>query len=118
MQNIAGYKVVEDDGGGLTLYVFGPDETVIYSYARYENCQGQLLRDLDALDAEVDITQWEECEANPQESWDRWKNHEHGWNVVASGKDGQRTLYPDKMGNAAQSEFGLRLERLKNASKY
>jgi len=30
-------------------------ETVIYSYAGYENCQGQLLRDLDALDGEVDI---------------------------------------------------------------
>lgn len=100
------YKVIEDNGGGLALYVFW-GRTVIYSHSGYEYNPGQLTQDLDELDRGTEIKDWEGCDEKPQENYNQTTNHEYGWEIVASGGNGKRALHKSRMGNAAMIEFGV-----------
>ena len=100
------YKVIEDNGGGLALYVWD-GKKIIYANSAYEYNQGHLVQDMDALDSGSDTSDWEGCEDDPQASWDSYQRYEHGWQIVASGGEGKRKLYKDRMGRAAQLEFGV-----------
>ena len=110
------YKVIEDNGGGLTLVVFSRDgETIEYIHTGYEYNQGQLTEDLEALRAgENPVTDWDGNELeetdldNPEdiESWFPWDQKGTGWEVVADN-DG---IYTEDMGAAARLEFGVKEE--------
>jgi hypothetical protein len=105
------YQVIEDNGGGLALYVFdegGIDGgKVIFAHISYDGGKGQLTTDLDNLDAGGDVTVWDGCDDEPQALYDDLDNFEAGWQKVAEGADGKRTLYPTLMGTAAKLEFGI-----------
>ena len=101
------YKVVEDNGGGLALYVFDKDGQVIFGSSGYEYSPGHLTEDLDALDQGDDTSTWESNMDDPQEAWEDYDRWEYGWKIVAEGERGERTLYPDRMGRAAQIEFKI-----------
>ena len=106
------YKVIEDNGGGLTLVVFAEDgETIDYIHTGYEYNPGQLTEDLENLkDGDDPKRDWdgnalEDAEMeNPEdlESWFPWDQKGIGWEVVADN-DGN---YPEVMGAAAEEEFG------------
>jgi hypothetical protein len=100
------YEVIEDNGGGLSLYVFWAGK-VIYSHSGYEYVPGQLTYDLDTLDAGTNVKGWDGREANPQESYDNITSYDFGWEVVASGGGGTRRLHKSHMGGAAMREFGV-----------
>jgi hypothetical protein len=100
------YKVVEDNGGGLHLYVFWGSK-VIYAATDYEYAPGRLTQDLRALDEGTDISRWDSNVDDPQAAYDSITSHEYGWKVVASGGGGQRHLHKSVMGGAAQIEFGV-----------
>jgi hypothetical protein len=109
------YKVVEDNGGGLSLYVFWGGK-VVYSHSGYEYNHGQLTYDLDTLDAGTNVKGWDGCEANPQESYDNITSYEYGWEVVVSGGSGNRHLHKARMGGAAMREFGVTEEEKDSSS--
>jgi len=100
------YKVIEDNGGGLSLFVLRGSR-VIWSHSGYEYSRGQLTTDLDALDAGTDVTRWDGGDDNPQGAYDSLTGYEYGWQVVATGGGGKRKVYPHHMGAAAQLEFGV-----------
>ena len=105
------YQVIEDNGGGLALYVFGEGGidggVVVFAHTSYEYNKGQLSIDLDNLDAGGDVALWDGNEDDPQALYDDLDNFETGWQKVAEGFDGKRNLYPKLMGTAAQLEFGV-----------
>lgn len=104
------YKVTEDNGGGLALFVFKGGR-VIYAHYGYEYNPGQLSADLDALDAGGSPEDgWEGCENDPSGLWDEQGGHEYGYKLVVSGANGKRELYPEHMGAAARIEFGITVD--------
>jgi hypothetical protein len=109
------YQVIEDNGGGLTLYVFGDGGIdggkVIFAHSSYEYVKGQLIKDLDSIDAGGDVTLWDGCDDYPQALYDDLDNFEFGWQKVVEGLDGKRTLYPNLMGTSAKLEFGIEMEK-------
>jgi len=100
------YKVVEDNGGGLSLYVFDGAKA-IFANSAYEYSRGHLKQDMDALDSGSDTSDWEGCEDDPQASWDSITSQEYGWHIVASGGGGKHRLHKAVMGAAAQLEFAV-----------
>lgn len=101
------YKVIEDNGGGLHLYVFSRGRCV-WSHSGYEYTPGNLSVDLDALDAGDDPRRdWEGDEDDPQAMYNNITNYEFGWQIVAEGSKRGRKLHKGRMGAAAQIEFDV-----------
>lgn len=103
------YKVIEDNGGGLHLFVFGSKNKVIYAHAGYEYTPGQLTEDIIALNDGSDPREYDGNEEDPQACWDSLDDESYrngGWKIVADN-DG---IYHGVMGRAAQREFGIDAE--------
>jgi hypothetical protein len=104
------YRVIEDNGGGLHLFVFDDQDRVIFAHSGYEYNPGQLSQDLDALDTGDDTSDWDGNSDDPQGEWDALGVYEPehiGVEIVAAGTNGRRKLYPHRMGTAAQIEFDI-----------
>lgn len=107
------YEVIEDNGGGLHLAVYGENgEDIVYIHSGYEYSSGQLIEDLQNLkNGDEPEKEWDgncgglDCEygEDPQELYDNLTSYECGWEIVADN-DG---IYPEKMGSAACLEFGF-----------
>lgn len=107
MEHKYNYRVIENNGGGLSLFVFWGG-SVIYSHSEYEYNPGQLSQDLDELDKGTEIPTWEGNSENPQDEWnDLHDNYAYGWKIVVSGGGGKRKLHKNRMDRAAQIEFGV-----------
>ena len=94
------YRVIEDNGGGLTLIVFGHHGEIAYVRSGYEHNRGALTRDIYALKAKSNPKYWEGNLVNG-EDFDYWFPPEMDWEIVADN-DG---IYKDKMGISALKEF-------------
>lgn len=101
------YQVIEDNGGGLHLYVFSGSKCV-WAHTGYEYSPGNLVADLDALESGDDPRRdWEGGADDPQAIYDNITSYSHGWEIVAEGGKNIRKLHKAKMGRAAQLEFGV-----------
>ena len=101
------YQVIEDNGGGLHLFVWR-GHAVVYASHGHEYRFGSLVNDdLPALEAGDDTATWESNSDNPQADYDTLTSYEYGWQIVAEGNTGRRKLHPARMGRAAQLEFGV-----------
>lgn len=103
--------VIEDNGGGLSLFVFDENGIeggkVIWSHYGYEYAPGNLTTDIDNLIETNSIDGWDGGDENPQSVWDQLDNYKHGWEIVAQVHDGKLHKFPGKMGTAARLEFGI-----------
>lgn len=107
------WKVIEDNGGGLTLVVFKSEQCgkLSYLHTGYEYNPGQLAEDISALKAGSDpATEWdgnelENSDSTDFESYFPWNQKGIGWEVIADN-DG---IYTDEMGAAGRYEFTYRL---------
>jgi hypothetical protein len=101
------WKVIEDNGGGLHLFVHEYSK-LVYSHSGYEYNPGQLTQDIKGLESGSDPTTWDGNE-NSQESYDGFYDESRrngGWDVVVKGCTGLPTkYYYPRMGRAAQIEF-------------
>lgn len=101
------YDVIEDNGGGLHLYVWdAAGKRVIYAHSGYEYNRGDLSDCIEALRAGEDPIDagWEGAEDDPQAAYDAWTYPPNGgWQIVAD----QHGTYPKVMGAAARLEFGV-----------
>ncbi|MGB4952277.1 MAG: hypothetical protein WBO55_16770 [Rhizobiaceae bacterium] len=101
------YKVIENNGGGMSLYVFSGRKCV-WSHTGYEYSPGNLIADLDSLEAGADPRRdWDGGVDDPQGDYDQIMSYDHGWELVAEGGKGRRELHKARMGRAAQIEFGI-----------
>lgn len=101
------YKVIEDGGGGLHLYVFSGRKCV-WAHTAYEYSPGNLSADLESLESGADPRRdWDGGEDDPQGVYDQITSYDYGWELVAEGGKGRRKLYKARMGRAAQIEFGV-----------
>lgn len=101
-------KVIEDNGGGLHLYVMDETGTCIYAHYGYEYRPGALTDDIKVLIETDSVADWEGCEENVAEAWEKLEIDNIGYTKIAAVTDGELKLYPRKMGAAGQEEFGLR----------
>lgn len=102
------WSVVEDNGGGLHLYVFapGPGERVVYAHCGFEHSRGALSKCIEALNSGETTRDWDGCEDDPQGSWDYWTEdmrRNGGYKIIC---DETGPIDTDKMGNAGRREFG------------
>ena len=93
------YEVIEDDGGGLSLYVWR-GKKLTYIHSGYEYCPGQLTGDIKSLRQGADpAADWEGNEIGvceyPTEGWD------FSLEVIADNAG----FYPGRMNGAGQTEF-------------
>lgn len=102
------WKVIENNGGGLTLVVFESEEygNISYLHTGYEYNPGQLTEDISALKAGSNPAEWDGNELTNSDSTDfesyfPWNQKGIGWEVIADN-DG---IYTEKMGIAGQYEF-------------
>lgn len=101
------YQVIEDNGGGLHLYVFSGSKCV-WAHTGYEYSTGNLVADMDALESGDDPRRdWESGADEPQAIYDNTTSYSHGWEIVAEGGKNRRKLHKGRMGRAAQLEFGV-----------
>lgn len=100
------YQVVEDNGGGLHLFVFR-GRKVIAGFSGYEYNVGNLSTDMNALESGGSTADWEGQMDTPQAAYDNLTGYQYGWQVVAEGGKGNRKLHKARMGRAAQIEFGV-----------
>lgn len=98
------YTVIEDNGGGLSLYVFRGQQC-IYAHDGYEFTPGQLSQDIAALDKGSDTSDWDGNTNDPQALWDEMEQFVTGYNTIASGGRGHHHIYPQAMGAAGKMEF-------------
>ena len=111
------WAVIEDNGGGLHLYVFelhtgcnAPDAfTFVAAFCWREAVPGSLKEDIQALVLGTNIGEWENGEADPEASWRDWKHADEGtgWRVVFD-ECGVRDT--EHWGAAARKELGFLLE--------
>lgn len=99
------YKVIEDNGGGLTLAVYDEcGENIVYVHTDYEYVPGQLTNDLAELKNGAEPEkEWAGNVEDPQETYNNITSYECGWNVVADNEG----IYYEDMGATARLEFGL-----------
>jgi hypothetical protein len=102
------YQVIEDNGGGLHLAVFGADDECIWYASGYEYIPDNLREDIAALQDGADPLQdgWESDLPDgytPQKLYDELTSHEYGWAIIAD----ETSIYPHRMGVAGRMAFGL-----------
>ena len=96
---------VEDNGGGLALYIV-KDDKVVWSHSCYEYNKGQLTTDMQAFCENPDPSDWEGDEGKVgQEAYHHAMKDDMNFSIVAEVLDGKIVTYPDIMGTAASLEF-------------
>jgi len=108
------YEVVEDNGGGLTLFVYNENKEVIYAHTGYEYLlpSADLRIDIAAIENGDDPTSWDGCWGDNSDeagtpvdfraSFDDESKCNGGWRLIADSYG----VYYDRMGSAGKSVFG------------
>lgn len=95
------YQAIEDNGGGLHLFVWDATDKLIYQHSGYEYNPGQLSQDIAALKTGT-TAGWEGNEIDEYPAlYQEILDTEFGYEVVAD----HNGMYPDRMGAAAEIEF-------------
>lgn len=95
------YQVIEDNAGGLYLFIFNDDGECIYAHSGYQHCEGQIREDLIELESGGNASDWDGCEDNPQKYYNSIDTDGIGFNVIVDNNQS----YFDAMGLSGQSEF-------------
>ena len=106
-KNRLSYQVLEDNGGGLHLAVFDGDACIWYA-SGHEHHPGGLQEDIAALKegSHPIKDKWESDLPDgytAQQLYDELTSYEYGWEIITDESD----TYPDRMGAAGRTVFGL-----------
>ncbi len=101
-------QVIEDNGGGLHLYVFDEQGHMVYAHSGYEYEDDHLMDDIEQLLLSDSVDGWWGCDDNPQEGYDSLTQNEFGYEVVADIENGKCVLYINRMGTAAIIAFDVK----------
>ena len=101
-------KVIEDNTGGLSLYVLNhQDGKCIFAHYDYEFTPGQLADDLEALQRDDSVDHWDGHNQDMADEWSSLEIDGIGRELVAELADGKLYTYPNRMGRAARLAFRL-----------
>lgn len=113
---IQNFEVIEDNGGGLHLFVLDADGKVTWGGANYEYCGDALKEAVDLLmgGATPESEGWEAnfeslFGVTAQDAYDEFTEEGRrngGWELIAD----QFGIYPDRMGYNAMEAFGIEIE--------
>lgn len=112
------YEVYEDNGGGITMFVFDADGNPIWGHAGYEYYSERLLRDIEALKKDDDVSGWDGNGSWSGYSFDTWAELGTTLDEYYKSTSSDRCIqlvadldgiYPDKMGQAAAEAFGIEI---------
>ena len=113
MLNKLKFEAIEDNSGGLHLFIFedasgNGNDQIIYEHSGYEYNLGQLTDDIASLLSGGHPDNWEGCEDNPQSDYDYVTNNQYGFNIVAScNYHGVYEIDINAMGLSALREFNI-----------
>lgn len=107
--NVTGFAVFEDNGGGLHLGIWYDDgedeesfEENFFCHYGYEYNVGQLMDDLTALSEGSSPLDWENMKEMSRVEWREMVNTEYAGKIVL---DMDGLIDKDQMGTAAKIEF-------------
>lgn len=101
------FKVIEDNGGGLHLYIFNQRGRVTHAFHDWEYQEpGYLAENLTYLREGGRVDAWDNNDPDPSGDYTSMTSSQYGWEVVADN-DG---TYPQVMGRAAQDAFAIEVE--------
>ena len=93
------FRVLEDNGGGLTLFVWDENgEEIVFAHSGYEYTPGSLCQDLDALAHDDDPLKWD---GNEKFLFDEYERMYFDCSDIVTN-DG---IYYEVMGAAGLYEF-------------
>ena len=93
------FRVLEDNGGGLTLFVWDEQGTeIVFAHSGYEYNPGSLCQDLDALAHDDDPLTWD---GNEEFLFDEYDNMYFSTKEIVSNED----IYYNDMGASGTLEF-------------
>lgn len=108
MKKVFSYQVIEDNAGGISLFVFNPPGECIYYSAGYELNPENLLIDIASLEDGVDPTFWDsypfDQDKSYQEAYNDLTSWDCGWEIIAD----ETAIYPEKMGLSGRSIFKVK----------
>lgn len=107
------YEYIEDNGGGLHLFVFNRAGKVAAGITNLEYAgagEWNAVKDDLNKDAAATVRTWEghmrDHDTDPAKFYAEINRSQYGYEVVC--RDGK--LYPDKMGRAASRYFGVSID--------
>ena len=106
------FNVIEDNGGGITLFVFDINGNVIYGHTGYEFQHGQIKEDIKELESmeygdDFYLGHWgDDCEEKPQSLYDMMMSEPTGYKIIAD----ENGIYPELMGISGEDEFSTEEE--------
>lgn len=110
------YQVLEDNGGGIHLFVFeGEEAKVIFAHSGYNS----LIEDIaelkkgghpihDGWDGNIDPEEYE-C-STLDEYYDLIRYYVDSYNITTPIVADQNGIYPEKMGASAHKAFGIEVD--------
>jgi len=113
MNYVRPYEVIEDNGGGITLFVYD-DGKVVYAHSGYEALlpSEDLRQDIASLLDGDDPTKWDGCYGDSPDEKLSLEEYRKGFNSDDERNGGWRLIadnggmYYDRMGAAGHSIFG------------
>lgn len=95
------YNAVEDNGGGLHLFVFADAsrESCIYAHSGYEEIPGQLSEDIGALRQGDSTEGWNITNFTPQEAWEEME-------AAIAQRNGGAAIIADETGPVPADQMG------------
>lgn len=115
---MARYEVIEDNAGGLHLFVFGSDSAIVYAADNWETSPGALRESLEELrrtgttEGWDGMDRWDELGITPEESYAKlqhWIDEGMGGAQLIADQHG---TYPNRMGEAGKRELLTTAERI------
>lgn len=98
------YQVIEDNGGGLHLFIFDQNDKVIRGISNLEYLSHEdFMACINDLDNGSDGSDWEGQYGDPQAIYDEFNSSDFGSEVVGN----ESRTWPERMGRAAQIAYGV-----------
>lgn len=98
------YQVIEDNGGGLHLFIFDENNKVVRGFSNLEYLSHEDFMDcIDGLKNGDDGSTWEGQYDDPQAIYDEFNESDFGSEVVGN----ESRIWPERMGRAAQLAYGI-----------
>ena len=104
--NLRQWQVVEDNGGGLHLFMFDDDGTTFAATSGYEHNPGNLMLDIQAWYMTGSVDGWEGLEPNAQSNYNAMTASPAHGAIIAQGDSTGAEFYIDSMGSAGHIALG------------
>lgn len=106
-QKVLRFEVIEDNGGGLHLYIFDHNGRVTHAFHNWEYQKpGCLAENVAFLRAGGQVDAWDNNDPHPQADYDTLTSYPYGYQIVAD----HAGTYPARMGRAAMLGFNVEQE--------